>query len=133
MIKSTYNQMANTKNSYQGSAKKVLCVCSAGLLRSPTAANVLAAEFGYNTRAAGCTEEYALIPVSEALLYWADEVVFMEEHHKEAILREYPELMKTVTAYVLNVPDMYPWGNENLKDIIVKAYLDLDKDDATTE
>ncbi len=35
------NRWGNIDNPYQGSAKKVLCVCSAGMLRSPTAANVL--------------------------------------------------------------------------------------------
>lgn len=34
MIKSNRNAMGNAANPYQGNYKKVLCVCSAGLLRS---------------------------------------------------------------------------------------------------
>ena len=46
-MKSTLNQLANINNPYQGKSKKVLCLCSAGLLRSPTAANVLHREFEF--------------------------------------------------------------------------------------
>ena len=46
---SKMNRLANTQNKYQGKYKKVLCVCSAGLLRSPTAALVLSQEpFNFN-------------------------------------------------------------------------------------
>lgn len=74
------NRLFNCKNSYQGTAKRVLCVCSAGLLRSPTAAFVLSNEpFNFNTRAAGLVTDYALIPVDDVLLEWADEIVCMNE------------------------------------------------------
>ncbi len=79
-MKSTLNQLANINNPYQGKSKKVLCLCSAGLLRSPTAANVLHREFGFNTRSAGVMD-YALIPLSEALFLWADEVLVMDIQH----------------------------------------------------
>ena len=62
-------------NSYQGDYKRVLTVCSANMLRSPTIAHVLAsAPYDYNTRSAG-TSNIALIPVTDALLFWADEIV----------------------------------------------------------
>jgi len=48
MIKGTRNQLYNVKNSSQGSTKKVLTVCSAGLLRSATLQNMLIREYGYN-------------------------------------------------------------------------------------
>ena len=74
---STKNQLAIVNNEYQGNYTRTLCVCSAGLLRSPTTAAVLQKEFGRNTRSAG-TMDYALIPISEALIMWADEIVVME-------------------------------------------------------
>ena len=50
------NRIANSTNPFQKDYKRVLCVCSAGLLRSPTAAYVLSqAPYNYNTRAAGLT------------------------------------------------------------------------------
>ena len=57
-------------NPYQGKDKRVLFVCSAGLLRSATAARIYASK--YNTRAAG-SANYALVPVSDELIAWADE------------------------------------------------------------
>jgi len=77
------NRLANAKNPFQSDRKKVLCVCSAGLLRSPTDAWILSNEpFGFNTRAAGASDEYALIKLDQVLVEWADEVVVMEEWQK---------------------------------------------------
>ena len=66
---STMNRMSTVHNRYQGDYKRVLCVCSAGLLRSPTAALVLAQDpYNYNTRAVGVTQDFALVPVDRVLL-----------------------------------------------------------------
>lgn len=56
------------QNPYQGQYKRVLCVCSGGILRSPTAAWVFSNEpYSFNTRAAG-TESFALIRLDPALI-----------------------------------------------------------------
>lgn len=80
------NRLANSSNIYQGKFKRVLCVCSAGLLRSPTAAFVLSQEpYNYNTRAAGLIKEFALVPVDEVLIRWADEIVCMSNEQAEQL------------------------------------------------
>ena len=57
------NRLHNATNPYQGSYKKVLCVCSAGMLRAPTAAVVLSRPpYDFNTRAVGTDLGTALIP-----------------------------------------------------------------------
>ena len=62
------NRIGNASNRHQGSYKKVLCVCSGGLLRSPTAAVVLAHEpFNYNTRSCDITAEYALTKIDKTM------------------------------------------------------------------
>ena len=119
-----FNRLGNSHNHYQGSAKRVLCVCSAGLLRSPTAANVLHSEYGYNTRACGVSEEYALIVLDEVLLEWADEVVFMDSEHYKAAHAKFPEDVDSTTAYILGVPDRYVYMDSNLQKIILKQYQD---------
>ena len=43
-------------NPYQGDRRRILFVCSAGLLRSPTGAHVGSVR-GYNTRAAGSNQD----------------------------------------------------------------------------
>lgn len=111
------NRLANCKNRFQGRAKKVLCVCSAGLLRSPTAAVVLSQEpYNFNTRAAGLTPEYALIPVDEVLIEWADEIVVMEKWMAEEIEAYEKPII------VLDVPDEFPYRDPRLVELIKKNY-----------
>lgn len=82
----TLNRKWNCHNGYQGKYKHVLCVCSAGLLRSPTTAWVLSNEpYNFNTRAAGLEASYALIRVDEVLLEWADEIVCMDEYQEQEL------------------------------------------------
>lgn len=104
----------NKAYSFQGDYKKVLCVCSAGMLRSATTAWVLSREpFNYNTRAVG-TKEYALIPLTTELIQWADEIICMEQSHKNSL--SYVNIDKPV--YVLNIPDEYDYRDPELIDII---------------
>mgnify|MGYP007090120654 CR=1 FL=1 len=60
----TRNQQMVVNNPYQGTAKRVLCVCSAGVLRSPTLAHLLNRKYQFNTRAAGLSTEYAVVQVT---------------------------------------------------------------------
>ena len=124
MIKSTRNQLANITNPYQTKAKRVLCVCSAGLLRSPTMANTLHKEYGYNTRACGSCEEFALIPISEALVYWADEIVFVNKDNYNDVLyeKEYADILREKKVVVLNLPDQFCWNEGQLVEIIKEQY-----------
>lgn len=121
MIKSTLNQLGNCLNPHQGKAKKVLCVCSAGLLRSPTMASVLEQSYGYNTRSCGTAVNFALIPISEVLVKWADEIVFAHLGNWEEVMHHEAFIGKKVV--VLNVPDMYTFGNPILKEIISEQYV----------
>ena len=121
---STLNRMGNAQNPFQGDGKKVLCVCSAGLLRSPTAAVVLASTYGFNTRAAGINSEYALIPVDEVLMYWADEIVVMEEWMEKRVRLINPKL--EINVKVLNVPDNFRYMDEKLQKLIIRAYENTD-------
>src|SRR5687768_2523899 len=109
----------NTKNEHQGEFKKVLCVCSAGLLRSPTAAWVLSnPPFNFNTRAAGIEGVYALILVDDVLLTWADEVVVMNGDLAMRI-RE-----KGYTGLIvdLRIKDSYDYRDPELVNIITERY-----------
>lgn len=120
MIKSKMNQLANVKNQYQNADRRVLCVCSAGLLRSPTLAQYLNQKYGYNTRACGTSEEYALIPISEALVKWADEVVFVNRENYEEVKDE--PIFDGKSVIVLNLPDMYERNDPDLIAHIDKQY-----------
>lgn len=119
---STMNRLANCHNKYQGTAKKVLCVCSAGLLRSPTTAFVLAQEYGFNTRAAGYSEEYALIVVDDVLLEWADEIVVMDSLMEQHI--EMKLMLQGLKKPVINldIDDQYPYMDPKLVNEIKAKY-----------
>lgn len=121
---SEMNRIHNSTNPFQGEFKRVLCVCSAGLLRSPTAAYVLSQEpFNFNTRAAGIEKSYALIPVDSVLISWAEEVVCMTEQHKTMLLDSFPSAEAKVK--VLNVPDNFAYRNAELMKLIAERYKAL--------
>ena len=133
IIKSPMNALHNVTNPHQGPEKRVLCLCSAGLLRSATAATVLQNKYNYNTRNAGVAD-YALIPVSTALLEWADEIICVEQEVDVQLMNDIRLLVnqglwveedideirrKTVT---LDIPDIYERMSSTLQRIIVEQY-----------
>lgn len=112
------NQMGVTKNSYQGNYKKVLCICSAGCLRSPTAAVVLAnAPFHFNTRACGIEPDFAIIPITDVLLEWADEIVCMTQDQKVRI-----EQLTSKPVLCLDIPDSFAYRDPRLMRLIKEQY-----------
>ena len=97
-------------NPYQGTRTRILFVCSAGLLRSPTGAAV-GTKRGYNTRACGAVQEYALIPLTVNLIEWAEKIVFVNRENKFQALETFANTgyeedieRKSVT---LDIPDKY--------------------------
>lgn len=127
------NRLWNCNNPYQGEFKRVLCCCSAGLLRSPTTAEVLSRKYGYNTRAVGVETSHALIPVDDVLITWADEIVVMNERHKQVLEHRF-EMPEETPIVVLNIPDQYRFRDEELVKIIEERYEQATKqdDEATT-
>jgi predicted protein tyrosine phosphatase len=126
MIKSKYNQLGNSKNPYQGTAVKALCICSAGLLRSPTIAKYLTGK-GYNTRAVGIAEDYALIPLSTALVSWADEIHVVREQH-QALLHELREVgidYDLDDIYVYDIPDSHGTFSPELEAMIDEQFQEF--------
>ena len=136
-----FNRMGNAHNHHQGIMPRILCVCSAGLLRSPTLAWVLSnPPYNCNTRAVGVSEEYALIPIELVHLEWADAIFCMDDDQAKYI-RSVMEKGKTVgkrtytvgnpkkPIYVLNLADCYGTRSPELVEEINKLleyenYLD---------
>lgn len=127
----TFNRIWNTKNPNQGCEKRVLCLCSAGLLRSPTVAWVLGnAPYNYNTRAAGTSWEFALVGVDSVLLEWAEEIVCVSAEIRDRLLAYCAEQRYEIGSkpiVVLDIPDVYRRRAPALVQLIeeqYKAYLD---------
>lgn len=124
----SFNRLYNIGNPYQGPDKRVLALCSAGLLRSPTVAWVLSNDpWNYNTRAAGVVDDYALIVVDEFLLKWADEIVCVEPGIKtyldNFISRNQIDIGNTPIV-TLSVPDIYQRRAPKLVEIIKQQYTE---------
>ena len=125
----SYNRMTNAHNPYQGNMKKVLCVCSAGLLRSPTIAWVLSNDpYNFNTRAAGIAKGYALIHTDIYLVEWADEIVCAEREHADYI----KEILKHIDitdqkkpVHVMDLPDTFKTRDPKLIKIVERKAAEI--------
>lgn len=116
------NRIWNSSNPHQGEFRRTLCVCSAGLLRSPTLAWVLSnAPYNRNVRAAGSEDTFALVPVDEVLLAWAQEIVFVNSRNHESLRKRYELRAPT---YVLNIPDAYAFRDPDLVKAIERELTD---------
>ena len=123
---STRNRLSNCHNRFQGSAKRVLTVCSAGLLRSPTAAWVLSNDpWNFNCRAAGYNDEYALVLVDQVLLEWASDVVCMDAVQEYHLHRQLEQYQMDRPVYNLEVPDEYDYRQPELVNLMTSKFLEL--------
>lgn len=122
MILGTRNQLFNIHNTAQGETKKILTVCSAGLLRSATLQNFLIKEYGYNVRNCGTNEEYALIPISEALLKWADEVIFVNKDNYNQVYQHLKDFDVLDKCHTLDIPDRFMFNDPELLKICKEQY-----------
>lgn len=130
IIKSPINALHNVTNPYQGTEKRVLCLCSAGLLRSVRLAQILQTNYNFNTRAAGVAD-YALIPISTALLEWADEIVCVELEIERQLMSDVVNTYDAQSPKIyairdkiitLDVPDIYGRMDYELQEIILQQY-----------
>lgn len=119
------NRLANSKNRFQGDFKRVLLVCSAGILRSPTAAFVLSQEpYNYNTRAVGVSEDYALIHIDEVHIEWAQEIVCMGKEQESYIWNNFGDQLNGTPVINLEIPDNFRYRDPKLMEMIKTRYDD---------
>lgn len=111
------NALWNCKNPYQGEDLKVLTVCSAGLLRSPTIAYYLTKQYGYNCRAVGI-HDYALVPIDEVLVEWADIIVCSDKEKQEYVNEKYPDYLGKKYVLSLDLPDIFRFKQPTLLQLI---------------
>lgn len=131
LLAASRNQLQNVSNPYQGPSKRVLCVCSAGLLRSPTLGFVLSKPpYNFNCRAVGVDVGHALIPVTEALLCWADIVVAVDEYTARSVKHLYNDFnisADDTPLITLSVPDKYARMDKKLIAAIKKELKRVDE------
>lgn len=134
------NQLGVVQNAYQGKHKKVLTVCSAGCLRSPTAAHILSSDpWNFNTRCAGTSEEYAIIPVTEALVIWADVILVMDSDQFKYVMDIQNKLAAETDGMMhefeykqiinLEIEDDYAYRDPKLVEIMTDKFWEIFKDE----
>ena len=130
------NQLGVIFNAYQGKHRKVLTVCSAGCLRSPTAAHILSSPpWNFNTRCAGTSEEYAIVPVTEALVVWADVILVMDQFQWKFIMdmqnKMFNETQLSMHEFEfkpihnLEIEDEFDYRNPKLVEIMTEKFKEL--------
>jgi len=131
----TRERIGNASNQYQGKYKRVLAVCSGGLLRSPTIAHTLAGDpYNYNTRSVGTNIDYALNLIDQVMLEWADEIVCADTEHEVTVKMKLLDIGITRKPVVnLKLPDIYPYRDRKLVHLIKKRYDQYLAGQAVTE
>ena len=130
ILKSPMNAMHNVTNPYQGPEKRVLCLCSAGILRSARLAQILQQDYNCNTRSAGVAD-YALILVNTALLMWADEIVCVEQEVYNQLMYDIKNTFANeptqhiaiqTKTIILDIPDIYNRTDFELGELLKEQY-----------
>ena len=102
-------RLLNTKNRNQGPFRKVLAVCSAGLLRSPSIAHVVSLPpYNCNARACGSSKEYALVLLDRVLVEWADIIICANDEQVKPVMALVAKCSDPTKEVVnLNLPDSF--------------------------
>jgi predicted protein tyrosine phosphatase len=127
-----FSDLCPFDNSSQTKARRLLFVCSVGMLRSPTA-QMVASSQGYNARAAGSAVNIALVPMSCNLINWAQHIIFMNAENAIQAHREFEAIgyKEDILAkqIVWNFDDIYNWGDNVLWNAIDWKLKDLERHD----
>lgn len=92
---------------------RVLFVCTANRLRSPTAEDLFREWPGIEALSAGMDSE-APRPLTKELVASADLIFAMEPHHRERIRKKYKQRPHDSRIIALHIPDEYERGDPEL-------------------
>ena len=98
----------------------LLFICSKNQWRSPTGEAIYARTNGLNVRSAG-TASSARRRVTVGDIQWADLILVMEPKHKQRLQADFAKPMQHKTVHVLDIPDVYPFMDDELVDVIRTA------------
>lgn len=92
---------------------RILFVCTANKLRSPTAEDVFRDTPGIEVISAG-TDSEAPRPLTKELVASADMIFAMETHHRERIRKKFKQRPPDNRIVTLHIPDEYERGDPAL-------------------
>jgi predicted protein tyrosine phosphatase len=99
---------------------KVLFVCTANKLRSPTAETLFEGLDGIEAISAG-TDPEAPRPLTKELVASADLIFAMENHHRERIRKKYKVRPSDRRIVTLHIPDDYERDDPFLIELLKKT------------
>jgi predicted protein tyrosine phosphatase len=106
---------------------KLLFICSANALRSPTAEAIFSRYKDIEASSAG-TNHDAETPISSDLIEWADLVFAMETTHSKTLKKRFGALLSKKRVVVLGIPDRFEFMDHDLIRILkakVEPYLPI--------
>lgn len=77
-------------------------------------------QMGHNARAVGSVPNYALIPIDEVLLHWAQQIVFVNKENYDDVKHKYD--LSNTDVIVLDIPDNYNYRDPELMKICEDQY-----------
>lgn len=97
---------------------KILFICTANINRSKTGQLFYSKK--YETQSAGlfCDNTDSTTLINNQLLGWADIIVIFEDEHLEELKKRFPESFNSLKIINLQIPDIYSFNSETLKDRI---------------
>jgi predicted protein tyrosine phosphatase len=105
---------------------KVLFVCDANRLRSPTAEAIFTGRPHLEVKSAGLAKQ-ATVPVSIDLLEWADLIFVMEKRQRNIIQSRFKEIYQRKRIICLYIPDDFEFMDPHLIELLeerVSPYLE---------
>ena len=102
--------------------KKVLFVCNANRLRSPTAEQIYGKRTDISVKSAGLFAG-AETELSQELVNWADIIFVMEKAQQNKIIKKFKNVYNKKAVINLNIPDDYEYMEQTLIDLL-SAKLD---------
>ena len=96
---------------------RILFVCTANKLRSPTAEDVFRDYPGIEAISAG-TDSEAPRPLTKDLVASADMIFAMETHHRERIRKKFKQRPADNRIITLHIPDEYERGDPALVELL---------------
>ena len=99
--------------------QKVLFVCNANRLRSPSAERVFQGRPGLEVKSAGVDKE-ATVRVSREILEWADIIFVMEKRQRNIIHKTFKDLYRRKRIICLYIPDEYDLMHPDLIGLLLE-------------
>ena len=93
--------------------KRLLFICSQNRLRSPTAEQFFSQWPGVEAMSAGLNHD-AVTPLSTDLIEWADNIIVMEQAHKNKLSKKFHGHLSGKRIVVLGIPDEYDYMQPEL-------------------